>query len=280
MISGSTAIALILGHPIRQVRTPAAFNAWSAEMGLDAAMVPLDVSPGRLEDTLAALAGWENCLGAVVTYPYKHDVLAFLNSATDEVSVVGAANVIRRGRDGRLHGGMTDGFGFVAALQANGFDPKGTDARLIGAGGAGSAIALALLDAGVGRLLVTNIDPDRRSALVSRLSSARPEATILEEEPGDFACALVVNATPVGMNGDPHHPFPLDRVPPGCFVADIVPSPADTPWLIEARRRGHPTQTGPQMVASQLPAVVAHLLPDAAAEGAPDPGDRGLVDDV
>lgn len=70
------------------------------------------------------------------------------------------------------------------------------------------------------------------------------------------------------MNGDPGHPFPLDGLPPDCLVADIVPSLAETPWLIEAGRRGHAIQTGPQMVSCQLPAVIAHLLPGVSGEGA------------
>ena len=265
MITGKTALAVMLGHPVGQVRTPAAFNAWAEGAGVDAAMVTLDVPPEALRATLAALAGWENCLGAVVTYPHKQDVLAALETATDEVRVAGAANVIRRAADGGLHGGMTDGLGFVAALRARGMDPRGADARLVGAGGAGSAIALALLDAGVGLLVIDDIDTGRRAALIARLAAARPGSRVAVADPPGFTPALVVNATPLGMAGDLRHPYPLDRLPPGCHVADIVPSPAETPWLTEARRRGHPIQTGPEMVACQLPAVVAHLMPDLAA---------------
>jgi shikimate dehydrogenase len=268
MISGTTEIAVMLGHPVQQVRTPEAFNAWARDSGRDVAMIALDTPPERLHDTLVALSGWQNCIGAVVTYPHKQAVLGSLATSTDEVAVVGAANVIRRGADGALHGGMTDGLGFVAALRKNGYDPARRDVRLIGAGGAGSAIALALLDAGVRRILIHDIDAGRRSTLIARLAAARPNASLPDAAEADFDCALVVNATPVGMNGDPAHPFPLDELPPGCCVADIVPSPAETAWLTEARRRGHPTQTGPEMVACQLPAVVAHLLPDNAANGA------------
>lgn len=268
MITGKTALAVMLGHPVGQVRTPAAFNAWAEAAGVDAAMIALDVPPRRLAATLVALSGWDNCIGAVVTYPHKHDVLGALHDANDAVRIVGAANVIRRDAHGRLHGGMTDGIGFVGALRARGLDPHGIDVRLVGAGGAGSAIALALIDAGVGRLVVVDLDVDRRDSLVARLARARPGSHVAAVDPPGFSCGLIVNATPVGMAGDLRHPYPLDRLPPGCHVADIVPTPAETPWLVEAQRRGHPIQTGPEMVASQLPAVVAHLMPDLGATGA------------
>lgn len=260
MITGDTRFAVILGHPVRQVKTPTAFNAWAASEGVDAVMIAVDVTADHLSATLTALRGWQNCLGAVVTYPHKQQAVQALDTSSDAVRVVGATNVIHRAPDGSLHGGMTDGLGFVAALAANGFDAKGADVRLIGAGGAGSAIALALADAGAARLLLHDIDTGRRRDLADRLRTVRPAMSVPEREPEDFDCALVVNATPVGMNGDPGHPFPLDRLPPHCFVADIVPSPPETAWINEARRSGHPTQTGPEMVACQLPSVVAHLM--------------------
>ena len=262
MISGTTRFAVILGDPVRQVKTPAVFNEWAGDQAVDAVMIPLEVPADALPATLTALRGWSNCIGAVVTYPHKQAAALAVDTVTDDVTVTGACNVIRREPDGRLHGGMTDGQGFVAALRANGFDPAGCDARLVGAGGAGSAIALALLDAGARQLAIEDTDTARRGALRGRLAEARPEALLPDAAPGDFTFGLVVNATPVGMNGDPAHPWPLTGLTPGCFVADIVPTPPMTPWLIEAQARGHRVQTGPEMVAGQLPAIIAHLMPE------------------
>lgn len=263
-ISGTTRFVAMLGDPISQVKTPQAFNDWAIANGEDAVMVPMQVAPSALRATVEAMRGWQNCLGAVVTFPHKQAVAAMLDSAAEAVRVVGACNVVRRLDDGALHGDMTDGLGFVAALAANAFDPAGIDARLIGAGGAGSAIALALLDAGVGRLAVSDTDAERVAALQARLAEMRPDRTVCVTAPEDFRCGLVCNATPVGMNGDPGHPWPLDALPEGCFVADIVPDPPETPWVKAARRRGHPVQTGPQMVAGQLPVILSHLWPDRA----------------
>ena len=260
-LTGRTRVVVMLGDPITQVKTPAAFNAWAAQQGHDVVMVPLQVDAQSLPVTIEALRGWPNCAGAVVTYPHKQAVAGLVDASSDAVTVTGACNVVRREADGRLVGAMTDGAGFVVALIGNGHRVGGLDVRLIGAGGAGTAIALALVDAGAGRLVVADTDRDRLAALMARIATLRPEALVTDTPPPGFVPGLVCNATPVGMNGDTAHPWPLDDLPPGCIVADIVPDPPETPWIIAARARGHPVQTGPEMVAAQLPAVVAHLLP-------------------
>lgn len=245
-----------------QVKTPMVFTEWAERTGTDVVMVPADVPPNGLSDALNFIRASQSCVGAVVTFPHKQAVAEALDEATEAVSVTGACNVLRREADGRLSGGMTDGLGFVSALKANGHDLASMDARLVGTGGAGSAIALALLDAGVSRLVIGDIDQVRLSALVTRLAKMRSDAGIYTEEPADFDCGLICNASPVGMSGDPNHPWPLSSLPKTCIVADIVPDPPDTPWVTQARASGHPVQTGPEMVKAQLPALLAHLFPD------------------
>jgi shikimate dehydrogenase len=259
-ISGKTRFIVMLGDPISQVKTPTAFADWARSTSTDVVMIPIKVTAAGLATTLQSMREWENCLGAIVTYPHKQAAVPALDSNDEAVEIVGACNVIRRETDGRLSGTMTDGLGFVNALAGNHYSVEGRDVILVGAGGAGSAIALALVDAGAGRLVVIEIDTERRDALKTRLAQMRPRASVYSDIPEGFSCALVCNATPVGMNGDPMHPYTLDHLPTGCVVADIVPDPPQTAWLLEAVKRGHPVQSGPQMVAAQLPAITAFLL--------------------
>lgn len=261
-ITGSTRFVAILGDPIVQVKTPVAFNAWAAESGLDVVMVPIQVQTSALADTLSAMRGWPSCAGAVVTIPHKQAAATLLDSASERVALTAACNVIRRETDGQLSGEMTDGLGFTNALSKNGFTISGRDARLVGAGGAGSAIALALIDAGIGRLWVSDVDDRRVQSLLMRLDKLRPDASVSSDIPGGFEIGLVCNATPLGMSGNQDHPYPLDDLPANCFVADIVTDPVETPWLIEAKRRNHPIQTGVQMVTGQLPLVTEFLFPN------------------
>lgn len=264
-ISGHTRFVLMLGDPVTQVKTPAAFAEWAAEQSRDAVMIPVSVSPADLAGTISAMRGWKNCCGAVITYPHKQAVVAALDEASDAVSLLASCNVIRREPDGRLVGDLTDGTGFVRALDRNGFDPAGRDAHVVGAGGAGSAIAFALLCAGVRRLLLTDSLPQRAENLRAQLVRRFPGSSVLTALPPGFSCSLICNATPVGMGGAPGFPAPLDGLADDCVVADIVPDPPVTAWLLEARRRGHVVQTGPEMVLAQLPAIVAHLFQGKAA---------------
>lgn len=263
-ISGHTAFVAMLGDPVAQVKSPASFAAWAADVNCDAVMIPVHVPPEGLAATLEALRSWRNCVGAVITYPHKQAAFEVLDSRDEAVVLTGACNVVRRDEEGRLKGYMTDGQGFTKALEAKHHNLSGSDAILVGAGGAGSSIALALLDAGVVRLVVQDQSEARQRALIERLAAARPQAELLREPPEEFDCSLICNATPVGMGGDPSHPWPLDDLPKGCIVADIVPDPAETPWIAAARARGHPVQTGPEMVAGQMPVITEILFSEGA----------------
>jgi shikimate dehydrogenase len=138
---------------------------------------------------------------------------------------------------------MCDGEGYVAALRQAGCEPAGKRALLVGAGGAGSAIAHALVDAGVSALALHDADPVRREALAAKLrayGSLAPE--IGSADPDGFE--LAINATPMGMR--PHDPLPIDvgRLSARTFVGDVVTVPAVPPLIAAARALGCGTLTG------------------------------------
>ena len=167
-------------------------------------------------------------------------------------------NVMRRGTDGRWTGDMTDGGGFVAALKRNGFDAKGKRALQVGAGGAGSAIALALSMEGAS-VTLCDLDTHKRDALIARLGRHGHKVTATDKaDPADFD--LVVNATPAGMKtGDP---LPVDahRSTPSTFVADIITMPMVTPLLAAAKAKGCAIQNGVQMFDAQVDFITEFLM--------------------
>jgi len=260
-ISGSTSACFIVGKPIAQVKTPAVFNAWAARTGVDAVLVPLAVAESGVEPFLEAMRSWENCPGCIVTYPYKHAAYACLDEASETAAFLGACNVVRRDPDGRLVGAITDGLGYAKALVAKGVALEGSDFLLIGAGGAGAAIAHEVARRGVARLVVIELDETRRETLLRRLGEAFPAVRCFGELPKDFRFDVACNATPLGMHGDPRLPFPVERLGPATVVSDVVPDPAVTPFLAAARERGLPIQTGPEMVEGQFAFVIGHLFP-------------------
>lgn len=255
MIGGATKLVAIVGSPISQVKSPHNFNAWFDQQGLDLAMVPIDLHAEGVAAFVACLRGWQNLHGCVVTVPYKQVVAKLLDGLSPRAQLLGAVNVIRREPDGRLLGDNVDGEGFVAAARQHGFVAKGQSALVLGAGGVGSAIACALCEAGIARLVLTDIDGERATALADTLRSAFVGIDIALDYDSLADFALVANASPIGMGDSAELPLPaalLDTLQPGCLVADVVTSPAMTPLLLRAQALGAKVQTGAQMARAQM----------------------------
>jgi shikimate dehydrogenase len=256
MIRGTTRVVAIIGSPVAQVKSPENFNAAFAEAGADVAMIAMDIKPEAVADFLSLARRWENLDGFVVTIPHKQSVAAGIDSVSDRAALLGAANVVRREPDGTLKGDMVDGLGFVAAARANGFHPAGRRALLVGGGGAGSAIAHALCEAGAACLVISDIDAARADRLASQLGLNFPATDVAVSGGQDNSgFDLVVNATPLGMRPGDRLPVGEDvlaGLPGSALVADVVTSPEITPFLRAAQLRGLRIQTGPQMAKAQL----------------------------
>lgn len=258
-ITGSTACIPLIGHPIKQVRTPPAINDYLSACGLDAVMIAADIRPDAIEAFMLAARGWENCIGISVTVPHKQAALRLIDDATERAKRVGAVNIIRRSDDGRLLGDMVDGLAFVAAMKDQRAQVQGADCLLVGAGGAGSAIAHALADAGVRSLAVVDIDQVRQDTLAAQLAGLYRRVAIRGGPPDSGEFDLIVNASTLGMRGSDPQPFDVRRLRTDGLAADVVTRPNITPFLEEARRIGRRTLTGEDMALAQLPFQATHL---------------------
>ncbi len=170
-LSGATRVFFIVGHPIAQVKAPAGMTRMFAERVRDAICVPLDVAPADFDDFLAVAAAARNVDGLVITVPHKFAAARGCATVSARTELLRSCNIMRRNRDRSWHGDMLDGLGSVGAMRAKGGRIEGCRALLGGAGGAGSAIGLALLDAGVATVAVQYMDGGRRDALIARLAA-------------------------------------------------------------------------------------------------------------
>ncbi len=249
-LDGATRLLIIVGDPIAQVKSPAGMTATLQQAGLNAVVVPAHVAPQRLDAFLAGVELAGNLDGIIVTIPHKFACYRHCASATPRAHALGAVNIMRRNPDGGWHGEMLDGLGFVAAVRAGGGEPHGQRALLVGAGGAGSAMALALLEAGVTHLDIHDRDPARRDALLGRMAALHPgRLGIGSADPHGYG--LVANATPAGMR--PGDPYPVDvaRLDPSCFAGCVITAPLVPPWIEAARARGCRTSLGVEMYAAE-----------------------------
>ena len=276
-ITGRTRLAGLVGWPIAQSRSPALHNHWLARYSIDGAYVPLPVPPGGLPAALAGLAA-AGFAGVNVTYPHKEDAAALCQHLSPMAQRCGAVNTIVFGPDGAV-GDITDGTGFVAALRGYGAVPGHAiighaimssaimgPAMILGAGGAAAAIAAALLDAGIAVTIAART-AHRADALAARLPGLMtcPWADRLALGP----IRLLINATPLGMVGQPPLDMPLDTAPPGLMVAEIVLAPRITPLLAAATARGLATADGLGMLVNQaVPGFAAWFGTIPAADDA------------
>ena len=257
-LNGATRIHVTIGNPIAQVKSPAGVTAGFAARGHDAIMIPLQVKPADVEAFFALAKKLPTLDGIIITVPHKPVAFHHCDTTTERARVLEVCNVMRRGADGRWSGDMTDGGGFIAALRKNGFDPKGKRALQIGAGGAGSAIALALATEGAS-VTLCDLDKPKRDALIARLGRHGRTVTATDRpDPAGFD--LIVNATPAGMKAGDPLPVDASRLSAGQFVADVITMPAVTPLLAAAQAKGCGTQTGVQMFEAQVDFITEFLI--------------------
>ncbi len=252
-----------LGHTLSPVFQQAALDALGISAAYDAVPTPPDDLEARLN---AARRGeWR---GLNVTIPHKVRVAELVDRRTPAAERLGAVNTVDAAA-GRLVGDNTDALGFARALTEHGaFDPAGKRAVLLGAGGAGRAVAWALCDLGVEHLTLANRRPERAEALAAALHGQALGVTFCSLEDPLLrrelcAAALLVNATSLGMAGGPAPlalPLPASGLHDGLFVCDIVYRPAETPLLAHARSIGCRVLGGLEMLVLQGAASLERWL--------------------
>src|SRR5262249_19966989 len=151
---------------------------------------------------------------------------------------------------------MFDGKGFLGGLRASSLDPRGLSIMLIGAGGAGSAIADALAEAGASRITIFDQDQEKSEALSRKIVQSHPNCPASNNRPTVKGMDMLVNATPVGMAAGDGLPAQFGPFGKNLFVADIVPYPEVTPLLALAKESGCRTMGGQAMVAGQADAIL------------------------
>jgi shikimate dehydrogenase len=246
-LSGETRLFPIIGDPIRFVKSPQRLTSGFVARGHNGLCMPMQVPQVDLDVVMRALIHTPNVDGLLVTMPHKFTAFAYCATCSDTARLLGGVSVMRRNPDGTWHGGMLDGLAFVKAQIDEGARVEGARTLLIGAGAAGSAIAIALLEAGVRQLIIHDADEARVSQLIeliadlgrSRVSAGPPDPT---------GCELVCNATPMGMAAGDPLPVSASLLTSSMFVGDVIAGHGVTPLLQAAQAAGCKTANGVQMV--------------------------------
>jgi shikimate dehydrogenase len=258
-LNGATRVHFIVGDPIAQVKSPGEITRAFEGLGLDAMVMPAHVVPDDLDRWVRGVSLARNVDGIIVTVPHKFACFDLCATRSGRAEFLQAVNVMRRNPDGSWHGDMFDGLGYVAALRDRGCEPAGRDALLVGAGGAGSAIAHALVMEGVRSLAIHDGDPIRRKILVRKLA-ALDRCPVTEGGADPTGRNLVINASPAGMKAGDPLPVEVDRLDPATFVGCVITVPAVSPFIAAARARGCPSSTGMDMFVRVRDRIVEFLV--------------------
>ncbi|WP_374654157.1 shikimate dehydrogenase [Dongia sp.] len=249
--TGKTLVAGVFGWPVNHSRSPRLHGYWLAKYGIDGAYLPFSTRPENLVEAIRALPklGFK---GGNVTLPHKERALDAVDALSDVARRIGAVNTLIVQEDGSILGHNTDGYGFLEHLKASAprWRAEGT-AVVLGAGGAARGIIVALQDAGVARIVLTNRTAARAENLARDLGGSielvgwETRAEILKD------AGLLINTTQLGQAGQPALDIDLKHLPREAVVDDIVYVPLETNLLAQARMRGNPVVDGIGMLLHQ-----------------------------
>jgi shikimate dehydrogenase len=248
----------LLGANIQGSMSPALFAEAFAEAGIDGYyhLLDADLLPGRRLPQLFDAIKTAGFIGANVTYPFKQEIFSLLDAIDPSAAQVGAVNTVVIAPDGQSTGYNFDRAGwrnsFTASLGAASAQNK--IVVQIGAGGAGRAVAFALMDLGVAALVLHDLDRARAAALQADLAKhyGASRCRVADALERDIAAAAgVVNATQVGMRGFPGNPVPIAALNASHWAADVIYTPLQTEFLKAATAKGARTLNGSGMCVHQ-----------------------------
>ena len=264
----------LIGRNIQGSLSPALFAEAFAAAGIDGYYHLMDadrMAQPRLAELFGAIktAGFA---GANITYPFKQEIIPLLDAVDPEAAQVGAVNTVAIAPDGRATGYNFDrgGWrnGFIETLGAD--SARGKTAVQIGAGGAGRAVAFALMDLGAAVVVLHDHDTARAAALQADVAEhyGAARCRLAVNLPREIAAADgVVNATQTGMTGFPGSPVPVAALKPAQWAADVIYTPAETEFLKTAAAKGLRTLNGAGMCVHQAAEAFRQLTgvaPDVA----------------
>jgi shikimate dehydrogenase len=255
VISGTTSLLPLFGYPTKAFKAPLIYNPWFAQKGIDAVVVPMGIKPDDFPQVLRSVFRFTNIPGALVTMPHKITTAGLLDEVSTAVKIAGACNAILKRQDGTLLGDIFDGTGFTRGLRRKGFVFEGATCLVVGSGGVGSAIAASLAELGVATITTCDAHAESAQGLAVRLGYHYPHLTV-NTGPNDAAgYDLVVNATPMGLPGDPL-PMNITNLSSSTFVGEVVMKTEMTPLLQAAKERGCRFQIGTDMLFEMIPAYL------------------------
>jgi shikimate dehydrogenase len=270
-IVGSTALYLLPGDPVKNVRLPRMFNAVFERFGIDAVMAPVQVPRRDLAVFVKAAFLAKNVLGMAIAPPHKPLLLDLLDGCGLFGRVAGSVNVVRRIDNGELEGDLFDGEGLIGALDHYNIPFRGKRVLILGAGVSAAAIGVALAEGGTvngaEHIAFYDTAAGKAAGVAAKLDSFFDANTVAVDSNDPAGYDLVVNGTSLGLAPDDALPVDVTRMEPHAALFDILLRNQPTPLVRAARERGLNAQAGFEMLIQQMPNYLDFFGHKDAANG-------------
>lgn len=275
--NGDSTVYLIPGDPVSNVRLPKMFEAVFERFGIDAVLMPMQVSKRDFAVFFKAAFLARNVGGMVIAPPHKPLVIDLLDACGLAGRIAGSVNVVRRTANDALEGDLFDGDGLLDALDHYAMPYRGKRVLVLGAGVTAAAIGTALVEGGtangVAHIAFHDTVAGKAERVAAKLDSffAADVVAVGSNAPEGFD--LVINATTAGLSDDDPLPVDVARMEPGAALFDTLLRNQPTPLVHAARARGLHAQAGFEMLIQQMPHYLRHFGHEAAADALQDDTD-------
>ena len=259
-VNGKTRVYGIVGDPIEQVRSPEMVTWEMQRRHHNALLIPIHVARDEFDSVMPNIMRIRNLDGLIFTIPFKAQAIAMAKNLGPQASQIGAINALKKHRNGEWSGEIFDGMGCVEAFKRRGISIQDKRLQLIGLGGAGSAICVALAYEHPRLMRLFDLNPQTIERMVKLVKKISPQTDIEVGEPHSEGVDILFNASPVGMLSDARLPLVAEKFNKELIVFDAIVMPENTPLLTLAQDCGCEVVRGREMMLGQISKIVDYFF--------------------
>jgi shikimate dehydrogenase len=259
-INGKTRLFGIVGDPIEQVRSPEMVSWEFQQRHYNAVLIPIHITQNDFNDVIPDIMRIHNLDGLIFTIPFKVKAIKLAKTLGPQASLVQAINAIKRQSNGDWRGEIFDGVGCVEAFKRRGIALTDKRIQLIGLGGAGSAICVAVAHERPSLMRLFDLNERSTEQMTKLVKQISPKTTVEVGIPRCDDLDILMNASPVGMLSDARLPLAAKTFDKNLVVFDAIVMPENTPLLLLAQDCGCVIVRGREMMLGQISRLVDYFL--------------------
>ena len=259
-VNGKTRVYAIVGDPIEQVRSPEMVTWEMQKRHHNAVLIPMHITRDEFDTVMPHIMRMRNLDGLIFTIPFKAQAIALAKTLGPQASQIGAINALKKHSNGAWSGEIFDGMGCVEAFKQRGITLQDKRLQLIGLGGAGSAICVALAYEKPKLLRLFDINAQTTERMAKMVNTISPQTVVEVGLPLAEGIDILLNASPVGMLSDARLPLAVQQFKKELIVFDAIVMPENTPLLSLAQDCGCQVVRGREMMLGQISKIVDYFF--------------------